>query len=283
MTTTSPCLDLFGEHSRHRRLLAVEHTRRADVSAALVPGELDHAPVRRDVPAQDREASRRLQRIVQRPHHLLALGLLRAGRVLADRRARHRHRVGVQHPRVQQPLQHERHPARLIQVRRDVLPSRLQVAQQRSALGDRLELVDLQRHAHFPRDRQQVQHAVGRAAAGRDRRDRVVQRLLADHLARPPAGAQHVHHQFPALARHLKLAPVLSRHHRRARGRDPQRLERHRHRVRRELPAASARAGRGGLLQLVQLMLCDLARGDTGRRPRTPAGSSPRRPCSGRA
>ena len=57
------------------------------------------------------------------------------------------------------------------------------------------------------------------------------------------------------------LRPSSAGHHRRARGRDPQRLEGHRHRVRRELPAARARAGRGDLLQRVELLLGDLAGG----------------------
>ena len=60
ITTTSPACDLVGEHRRHRGLLAVEHARGADVFAALVAGELDHAAVGRDVAAQDREAAGRL-------------------------------------------------------------------------------------------------------------------------------------------------------------------------------------------------------------------------------
>ena len=78
--------------------------------------------------------------------------------VLADRPAGDRRRVGVQQPGLEQALEHERHAAGLVQLGRDVLPAGLQVAQQRRALGDRVELVDLQRHAHFARDGQQMQH-----------------------------------------------------------------------------------------------------------------------------
>ncbi len=56
ITTTSPSRDLLRQHRRHRRLLAVEHARGAGVAAALVAGELHHAPVRGHVAAQDREA-----------------------------------------------------------------------------------------------------------------------------------------------------------------------------------------------------------------------------------
>ncbi len=60
----------------------------------------------------------------------------------------------------------------------------------------------------------------------------------------------------------LELAPVLGGHHRGAGGRDAEHLEGHRHGVGGELPAAGAGAGRGGLLQRVQLLFGDLARGE---------------------
>jgi len=58
-----PLADLLCEHGRHRGLLAVEHARRARVFAALVPGELDHAAVGRDVAAQDGKAAGGLERL----------------------------------------------------------------------------------------------------------------------------------------------------------------------------------------------------------------------------
>ena len=54
----------------------LEDARRALVVAALVAGELDHAALGREVAAQDRQAAGGLDRVVERAHDLLALGLL---------------------------------------------------------------------------------------------------------------------------------------------------------------------------------------------------------------
>ena len=174
MTTTSPALSSWAEHGRHRGLLAVEHARRPDVPAALVPGELHHAALGGDVATQDGEAAGGFDRLGEGPHDALPVGLDGLGGVLADRPAV---TVGASEwrmPASLQTRQHERHATRLVELGGDILPARLKVAQQRGALGDRLELVDLERHAHFMRDGQQVQYAVGRSAAGGDRCDRVL-------------------------------------------------------------------------------------------------------------
>ena len=65
-------LDLAVRDGRHRRLLALEHARRARVVAALVAGELHDAALGREVAAQDREAAGRLDRVVERAHDALA-------------------------------------------------------------------------------------------------------------------------------------------------------------------------------------------------------------------
>ena len=164
-------------------------------------------------PPQDRKAAGGLQRAIgERLHDALALALDRLRGMLADRAPRHRLRVAVQDAGVEQPLQHQWHAARFIEIGRDVLPARLQVAQQRRALGDAVKLLDRERHADFPRDREQVQHGVGRAAAHGHRGDRVLERRARDDLARPLTAAQHVHHQFAhASSAAFELAPILGR------------------------------------------------------------------------
>ena len=66
MTMTSPFSIVPRDDGGHRLLLALEHPRGALVAAALVAGELDDAAFGREVAAQDREAARRLDRVVER-------------------------------------------------------------------------------------------------------------------------------------------------------------------------------------------------------------------------
>ena len=97
ITTTSPARISLREHGGHRRLLAVEHARRADVAAPLVAGELDDAAVRRDVAAQDREAAGGLERVATADARRRWPGVsLRLVGVLADRAAGDGERVAVQ-------------------------------------------------------------------------------------------------------------------------------------------------------------------------------------------
>ena len=79
ITTTSPGWIDLAFTARERVLLALEDARRAAVLHALVAGELHDAALGREVAAQDREAAGRLERVVQRPDDLLALGLLGVG------------------------------------------------------------------------------------------------------------------------------------------------------------------------------------------------------------
>ena len=69
-------------------------------------------------------------------------------------------------------------------------PPGLQIAQQRRALADAVEVVDRQLDAGLVRDGEQVQHAVRRSAAGRDRGDRVLEALARDDLARQQPAPQ---------------------------------------------------------------------------------------------
>ena len=57
-----------------------------------------------------------------------------------------------------------------------VFPGGLEIGEQRSALADSLEVLDFQIDFSFARDRQQMQHGVGRAAGGGYGRNRVFKR-----------------------------------------------------------------------------------------------------------
>ena len=104
--------------------------------------------------------------------------------MLAERLAVDGDRVLVQQAGVAQALDDERHAAGLVEVDGDVLPAGLQVAQQRRALVDAVEVVDRELDAGLAGERQQVQDGVRRAAAHRDAGDRVLERVARDDVAR---------------------------------------------------------------------------------------------------
>ena len=77
-----------------------------------------------------------------------------------------------------------RRAARAVQRLGDVAAAGRQAREHRRARGERGQLVLRQLDARLARDRQQVQHAVGRAAAGRDAGHRVEQRAAVEERAR---------------------------------------------------------------------------------------------------
>ena len=120
ITTTSPALDRARLDRGERVLLGLEHPRRAAVLPPAVAGELDDAAVGREVAAQDREAAVGRERVGERPHDGLALGLLGGVGLLADRLAGDGDRVAVEQPGLVQARGHERHAAGAPEVGRDV-------------------------------------------------------------------------------------------------------------------------------------------------------------------
>src|SRR3954447_20069338 len=254
-------LDLALRHGGHRRFLVLEHGRGALVVDPLVAGELHDAAVGREVAAQDREAAGGLDRVVDRADDDLALGLLRLGGVLADRAAGDGHRVLVEPAELLQALDDDGDAAGLVQVGGDVAAAGLEVAQHRGGRADAVEVVDVEVDPRLAGDRQQVQDAVGGAAGGGARGDRVLEPRLGDDLARALAAREHVHYELAGLVGDLGLARVLGRDHRGAHGADAEHLERHRHRVGGELAAAGAGARAGDVLEVDQLLLGDAAGG----------------------
>ena len=139
-------------------------------------------------------------------------------RVLADGPAGDRGRVAVQQPGLEQALgQRRATPPACVEVDRDVLPAGLEVGEQRGALADAVEVVDAQRSTPASRaTASRCRTRVGRAAAGRDRGDRVLQRLARDDLARALAARSTSITSRPASSADLGLGRVLGRDHRTA-------------------------------------------------------------------
>src|SRR5436305_13120892 len=144
----------------------------------------------------------------------------------------------MEEPRVLQPLDHERYPARLVEIRGHVATAGFQVAEQRSALADPVEIVDLQLDPDLAGHGQKMKYAIGGSAAARDRRDRVLKALTRDDVAWPLPACEHVDDQPARLGGHFGLLGVDRWDHREPRGRDAQDLEGHGHRVGGDLASA---------------------------------------------
>ncbi len=184
MTTTSPGRDAARLHGRERGLLAVEDPRRAAVPAAVVAGQLDHAAVGRERAAQDHETAGRLERPIAGPDDLLARRLDGRGGLLADRAARHGGRVArAAAPRSSRRRASRRMPPAWCRSAATKRPPGLRSASSGHPVAHGVEVVDGQRHAGFAGDREQVQHRVGRAAAGDDAGDRVLDGLAREDRA----------------------------------------------------------------------------------------------------
>ena len=171
----------------------------------------------------------------------LAGGLLGVRRLLADGAAGHREGVGVQDTRVGEALRDHADAAGLVEVGGDEPAAGLQVCDQGGRAGDPLEVVDVHLHPRLARDREQVEHAVRRAAGGADGRDRVLDRLGGDDLLGRRSSLSALTASLPASRGDLRLVAVHRRDHRGAHRRDAHRLERAGHRVGGELAAAGTR------------------------------------------
>ena len=140
----------------------------------VVAGYFDDRPVRREVAFEDHQAAGRLDRVRERPHDLLPGCLDRVARVVADGPAGHGDGVSLEQAGVGQALHDERDAACTVQVGGDEAAAGLQVGQQRDLRADAIEVVDVERHARFVGNREQMQDRVGRAAGRRDGGDGVL-------------------------------------------------------------------------------------------------------------
>ena len=149
---------------------------------------------------------------------------------------------------------HERDAAGRVHVGGHEAAARLDVATTgvRAAIASKSSSVE--RDPELAGDREQVQDAVRRAAAGRDRRDGVVERLAREDLRRPQVVPHELHREHARLVggRPPSTGASAGIPFRPA-GRDAEEVECHGHGVRGELAAARAGARAGDALERVHL------------------------------
>ena len=150
------------------------------VQPPLVAGQLHDTPVGCEAATQDRKAARRLERPFDRDHHLLAVGRDGVGGDLGERPAVDGRRATVQEARtLQQLAHHQPEPTGFVHVGGRETAARLHVGDDRCAIGDSPEFVDVEMQTELVGDGEEMQHAVGRAARGRDAGDAVLECLRA--------------------------------------------------------------------------------------------------------
>ncbi|WP_157576533.1 hypothetical protein [Mycobacterium sp. GA-2829] len=207
-------------------------------------GGLHHRTLGSERTVQDRDAAGRVDRVVHRAQHL-AVGVRRldVGEVLGHGLTGHGQAIPVQQTGIQQRLHHDGHTADLVDVLHHVPAERFHVRQVRHLLPDAGEVLEGQLHPRLPRDRQQVQHRIGRPAERHHHRDGVLERLLGEDVARGHAAAQHLDDRLAGAARVVLTAGVDRQRRRTAGQRHAERLGRGGHGVGGVHAAAGAFAG----------------------------------------
>ncbi len=160
----------------------------------------------------------------------------------------------MQQTGIQQCLHHDGHPADVVDVEHHVLAERLHVRQVRHLLTDPGEVLQRQLDVGLVRDRQQMQHRVGGATEGHHDRDRVVERLLGEDVARGDAAAKQLDNGLPAAAGEPVASPVGGGRGGAARQRHAERLSRAGHGVGGVHAAAGALAGTDGAFDRVDVL-----------------------------
>ena len=184
---------LLGRLEDHRATRVLQHLRRRG-------GRFDDSAVRREIAAQHGDACVALVWPLERRDDLVvpARGVLH---VLPERLTVRGQRVLVQQAVLSQRAQHHRQSARVIEVLHEELARRHQVGHAVHATRQLVEVGERQRHAEAARDREQMDHGVRRAADGRERADRILERGACQNLR------EHeflVHHPDDAPAGHAR-------------------------------------------------------------------------------
>ena len=246
---------------RERLLLGLEHAGRPAMRDPPVPGQLDDAPLGRQVPAQNAQGAARLDRVFDPPHHLLTGRLDHRRRHLPERAPVHRRQLPVHEPASGQLAGDEGYATGPVHVGGVESAPRLHVGEHGRLRGDPVEVVDREVEAELACDRDEMQHPVRRAAGRHYGRGRVLECLARDDLRRAHVAANEVDRDPPALVCGVGLLRGQCRDAVQPGGAEAEELEDGRHRVRGELPAAGARARAGDRLELVQLVGRHLAGG----------------------
>jgi hypothetical protein len=226
------------------------------VKALLHCGRLDDRAARGEIAAQHRKAVLGNERVRARADHF---GVMHdgAGDVFRDRLA-----VALPGACVDEiaELREEcAQAARVVEILHQEGAGRAQVREHRRSARNLVEPVDRQVDAAALRHCDEVHDRVGRTAQAHDRGDGVVERGGAQVIERLHVLPDHFDDRLADESRHLRVARVGRRDRGRAGKRQAERLDRTGHRARRPHRHAMARRARNSILDLLPVLLGDVA------------------------
>ena len=193
--------DLPAIHRGKGVLFAIEHTRRPAVRCCRVLSDLHDCSIGREVAAQHHEPALGTQWSGKRCDDFLAGGLGHRLALLTKRAPSHGQRVSVDIAAFDKPPRQKRDAAGAVQLHRGKPPAWFEVTQQRGATADAVDIVDRQLHTDLAREGEQVKDRIGRPAARRHGRDRVVECAAREDARRPQAVVERVHDNAAHLLR----------------------------------------------------------------------------------
>src|SRR5439155_20336603 len=138
--------DLLRSDSVIARRLRIEDPGRAPVQMTFVTGQLDDAAVRSERAPKDRQPADRFDRTFDGDDDLLAGRLDGSRGDLGDRLAGDGRRVAMEEVPLQELTHDEPHAPRVVHLRRGETTAGSHVRDDRGAVADRVEIVDIERN-----------------------------------------------------------------------------------------------------------------------------------------
>ncbi len=182
------------------------------------------------------------------------VGLLDTFGDLGERAAVDRRHARVDEGALGELTRHQADAAGAEDVGRVVPAPRLHVGDDRRRGRDAIEVVDREVDAELACDRDEMEDAVRRAARAGDRRGRVLDRTLRDHLRRTQVAAHDVDGELADLEGRLRLRAVHRRDAVRPEWAQTEEVDHRGHRVGGELASTRSGCGAGHRLELVELL-----------------------------
>lgn len=167
------------------RFAAVEANRRTAETRLAEARYFKDDPIGSQVTEADLHVGERLERGVGGRHQLLiGRRISSVGQILCQRAPRDGPAVAVQQTGPPQVFQQNRRPAELVQVDHRLRAAGSEAAENRRPFQNGLQVSQIEGHARFLGQRQQMNHTIGRAADGGDRDGGVLERLPRQDVAR---------------------------------------------------------------------------------------------------
>ena len=182
------------------------------MTETFVAADLGHASLRREIAVQNDQSARGLQRMAHRSDDLLSRSFFRSVSFFRECASGDRKSRAIGAMAIQQAFGDERNASGLIDVGGYESSCRLQVSKQRSAFADFLEIVHHQSEAGLARNRQQVQHRIGRSASAGHARDRILKSRADQNVFRTQATLEQIQNNLSAAECHFILARIHGGH-----------------------------------------------------------------------